>query len=230
MLSIITVVNNESIYNTFLKKSLLNQTFHNYEVIKIENKNNEYKTLGDAYRDGISRCKGELIMFAHPDIYFYHETELSTLVDRAIMYFNNDSLIKIIGVAGIDYGSNGKIYSTIVHGNCKQDFSSKNNLAHIKYKEVQTVDACCFIGKKEYFLDNFFSKKLMGFHFFIEELCLRNNKNGFKNIVIPCSLWHYSSGASLDYTYYREAIKIIKKYKYLDYINTTSFKWKCNFF
>ena len=56
------------------------------------------------------------------------------------------------------------------------------------------------------------------------------NKEKYNIVVLPAKIWHLSSGASLDYTYYRELRKVLNIHKDVEQLNTTCFHCPNNAF
>ena len=227
ILSIITVVNKQEVFNRMLLSSLKQQISIEYQLLTIDNVNNEFKSLYDAYKVGIEKAKGEWIMFIHPDVSFLSTNSLEKIYGSAIRIRNANEKIKLFGVAGVKQDLNSKIYTTIFEGYNKEkrvDFINDK-----EYISVQTVDACCFIIKKEDLINYGFWDRLSGYHLLVEELCIRINESGNSVVVIPSEIWHLSKGGSLDYSYYFSAMKVINKHKSLKLFCTTSFKWRVNF-
>lgn len=225
MISIISVVNKEEVLKKGLQKSLDEQNSSDYEFIKIDNTKGQYSKMKDALDYGISQATGDWIYIIHPDIYFLNKNELQRIIHQIEEISLIDSDIEIFGVAGVIPGEQWKGISTIVHGEGKKG-GNKESFEEKKYQYVQTVDACCFMIRKKTIEEYGFWDELNGYHLYVEELCLRLREKGKKIAVIPTNIWHFSAGASLDYTYYRETKKVVKRYDHLDYINTTSFQWK----
>lgn len=228
MVSLICLVHDEKVFENGLKKSLGEQKNVDYELIVIDNKDNQYKSISEAYQESIHKSKGNLILFVHPDIYLLNENELSNMVTRIEKIKVNDDRKVIFGVAGpVKCGNTIKIISSIVHGSDKKHLEdSFFSNEHKEYIDVQTVDACCFAVYRKDLIQYGFSDKLNGYHLCVEELCLRIHSNQKDVVVIPADLWHFSSGGSLDYTYYRETIKLIKMYPNIKSLYTTSFQWE----
>ncbi|HCJ07897.1 MAG TPA: hypothetical protein DHV96_05910 [Lachnospiraceae bacterium] len=227
MISIVVVVNKNEIYKEWLKKSLTDQSIEKYEIIEVNNFNNEYKSLSKLYNNAIDKCSGNWIMFAHQDVRFLNNSELENIENKLNEISSRNDRIKLFGVAGVKEGKNAIGISSIFHGEDKRG-GDVNAFNGCDCQEVQTVDACCFFIKKEDINEYRFDTKLNGFHMVVEELCLRIRENGESVVVIPCNLWHLSDGKSLDSTYYRETIKVVKSHKNISFINTTSFRWRVN--
>ncbi|MCK5160178.1 MAG: hypothetical protein KAQ99_01265 [Candidatus Aureabacteria bacterium] len=75
MISIICVYNNETIMNDYLLKNLKGRTL-GFELIKINNTNNTFKSAAEAPNYGGKKAKGKYIMFVHQDVDLCSETWL----------------------------------------------------------------------------------------------------------------------------------------------------------
>lgn len=230
MLSIITVMNNKKIFIEWLKKGLALQEDIKYELIVVNNKDNRYKSLGEAYTSGVEKATGEWLMFVHPDVCFLNNNTLKGFYDNIEKIEKSNNNIRLWGVAGVEEGSfqPKNFITSIVHG----EDAEKNidNFNGREYVIVQTVDACCFTIRKELFDKYGFSKKLSGFHMFVEEFCIRIKKDGFDSAVIPIDLWHRSKGDSLDYTYFLAVFKLLRFYPDLKSFNTTTIQGNINIY
>lgn len=229
ILSIVTVINHKEVFIKRLYKSLSDQKFEDYELKVIDNRSGRYSSLARAYNSVIGNLHGELIMFVHPDIVFLHPDALGNMIESVRMCAEKEKKAAVFGVAGACFGKDHCGVSAIRHGADKRKGGIGSFSKHC-CRNVQTVDACCFFVKKQLIRKFRFWDKLNGFHLCVEELCLRVQEYGFQSVVIPADLWHVSDGRSLDSTYYREAVKVVKRHKSAEYLNTTSFHWKINWF
>lgn len=218
-LSLISIINKKEIYEGF-RASLQTQINIKYELIPIFNLNNELNSPRSAFNAESKNAKGEYIVFIHPDIRFTSPTalcDIASLIDRK-------SDFGVMGVAGaLPVGKNKRhIISSIYQGPDKIRVGSWNNN---ELEEVQTVDECLFIVRKEYFLKHQFGN-IPGWHLYAVEYCLNSLIDGKKNYVVQAAVWHLSPGNSLDPNYVKQLDRIIKKYrKYFDQISTTVKAW-----
>lgn len=217
-ISIIVIVNNEEIYHGFLE-NLNQQDFKDYELIAINNYNHEFNSATKAFNKYIKEAKNELLMFVHPDIRFLKTDSLSQIVQSV----NELKEFGIVGVAGAKKGENGErvIITNIVHG-------SKKEIAGyplIKPEEVQTLDECLFLIRKDY-LKKVKFKERDSWHLYAVEYCLNALSNGDKVYVIPANVWHMSNGKSLDYHYMLDLMTMAKEYRdQFQVLYTTVKKW-----
>lgn len=224
-LSLIVIVNNFESYNKYLIESLKRQTYNEYELIMIDNTKQQYRNAVEAYNYGISRSTGDYLCFLHQDICFLSESSLENICVW-ILKLDKMRNIGVMGVAGASAGRNSQIYSSIVHGS---EAVRCGDIYVKSEKIVQTLDECLFIISKKKMMQYGFDKNIKGFHLYCVEYCLRMTKYKELCVVIPAEVWHISSGASLDWTYYRELKKIVNKYRDVKYINTTVHCWENSF-
>lgn len=220
-LSIITIVNNLSVYQGFVN-SLKDQTYKNYELLPVDNCGNQHISARALYNNQALKAKGKYILFTHPDIRFNTSNSLQEIIN---VVNNIEKPYGILGVAGAPdrHGEKRVIYSTILQGKEKGDSAFKKIDVPV---EVQTVDECFFIVKREEFLKHNFHKK-NGWHLYAVELCLDAILRGEKNYVIPADIWHMSAGNSLDPNYVKQVKNLTKEYsKDFPYIYTTVKLWK----
>lgn len=232
MVSIITVVNNKKIFEGWLKSSLEMQVDFDYELIIVDNTDNKFLTLEQAYSDGLKRANGEWLMFVHPDVRFLHNKTLKKFYKDIKNGEKDNKNIALWGVAGVEpgrYRFRKSSVSSIVHG-INPRRVVRNHFYGRKYVVVQTVDACCFTIRKAIFDKFGFSNQLLGFHMLVEELCIRLKENGLESSVLPIALWHRSKGDSMDYTYFLAVMKVLKMHPDLKYLNTTSVHLKVDVF
>lgn len=221
LVSIITIVNKEPIYNGF-KDSLREQLGVNYELIKIKNDNGQFVSARLAFNQVAKKATGKYLLFVHPDIRFLNEGSLSNIIS----YCESLKSFGVVGVAGCPgYGSKSVksvVATNIVQGKQKQPAGQVRVDHPIS---VQTVDECLFIMKKDVWERIPFSD-LKGWHFYAVEQCLRAGKIGLKNYVIPADIWHLSPGTSEDYHYALMGYTMMKLYgKDYPTIYTTIRKW-----
>lgn len=217
MISIICATNNNKILENELKKTLSKQTYQDYELIVVDTVKNKYESASEALNYGAKQAKGEYLFFTHHDIIMKNENELYEIV-RQVKEINE---FGIIGIAGIS--KTGKIIGNITNGIPEKRISSED----IKQPcEVQTLDEVFFIIKKDVFIKNKFDINNKTWHLYAVEFCLKMNDLNQGVYVIPSDLYHKSSGASMNKSYFKELKRICKIYREkIKIINTTMGKW-----
>lgn len=219
MFSIITIVNKEKVYQGF-KKSLESQDGVNYELIKINNDNNQFTSAREAYNSAMKKAHGEYLIFTHPDMRFLDSHSLRDALAQIIQ-------IKDLGVAGISgcpsdiHHFKSTLVTSIVHDNPPHRFGKLIS----RTTEVQTVDECFFVMKRSFCEAHPFSD-IKGWHMYAVEQCLVALLNGKKNYVVPARMWHFSTGGSENWQYVQTGREIAKRYgKYFPTISTTITTW-----
>lgn len=187
-------------------------------IISLDNSENQYVGVREAFNSVINRIDTDYVVFSHPDICFEDDETLQKIL------FTIKKLDKmgVAGVAGCREGKTWKILSNIVHGKNKSNVGNKIE----KPEVVQTVDECMFFVKTDIIKEYPFSN-IDGWHMYAVELCLQLLNAGYTNYVLPCNIWHKSSGSSLDPSYVLTLEKMVRLYsKKYKYINTTVKQWK----
>lgn len=218
--SLITIVNKEPIYNSF-KKNLATQTGVNYELIKVNNSDNQYDSARKAFNSAAKKARGKYLVFLHPDIRFLDSQALHDVLQK-IIHLQNWG---IAGIAGSPYELNSKgrnyIVTTLIQDKNKESVGEKIG-SPVK---VQTVDECFFVMKHSSWDKHPFSD-IKGWHFYSVEQCLISLIAGNSNYVVPSRIWHLSPGSSENVQYIKTGKEIIRRYgQEFDRINTTVEKW-----
>ena len=183
--SIICIYNNEEKLKSELQKSLEKQKNVTYETIFIDNTNQKYRNAKDAFCYATEKATGKYFMFLHQDIIFEHENTLETIYN--ILEKNND-----FGIAGVAGQCGNETISNIFHG---KDRTKVSNTNIDQIKQVDTVDECLFVIKKDLYKKITFDNLICeGWHLYAVEYSLLMRKNGQKVIVIPIELYHKSKG------------------------------------
>ena len=218
-LSILTIVNRQEVYEEFLR-SLEKQEGVSFELLPIFNLRNEYDSARRAYNEAARKAKGAYLLFSHPDIRFLSSSALKSIRDQAEALGD----FGVVGVAGAKEkaGGRGEILAGIVHGPNKEKIGDRQITAP---EEVQTVDECLFLVRREDFLSHPFPDK-PGWHLYAVEYCLDAILRGKTNFVIPAEVWHLSDGKSLDERYVSQVGRLVRERRpQFDVIYTTIKTW-----
>lgn len=219
LFSLITIVNKEKVYREF-KDNLQTQKGVNYELIKVNNDHNQFSSARNAYNHALKKVHGDYVVFLHPDMRFLDEYALKDALNQIVE-------LKNLGVAGISgclfklHHHKSTVVSTIVHGDPAHRFG--NSISHPT--KVQTVDECFFVMTRDFCKQHPFSD-IDGWHMYAVEQCLIALLNGKVNYVVPCRMWHYSTGFSENWQYIKTGKEIVKRYgEHFSSINTTITTW-----
>lgn len=209
MLSLIVPITNEEIYQSMLVNSLNKQSFHDFEIIKIDAKEHPFNNAAEALNYGVSLAKGDIYIFCHQDIELIDEDGLEKIVA-----FSKEHDFGVLSVAGVKIG-NKEVFASVTQGKNHSPAGSSLN----EVMSIDVVDECLFVIKKE----NFEPFKNYGsWHFYAVERCLYYKyKKSMNNYLIPIEIYHLSPGWSLDNSYWNTLIKVAKDYKEAPYITTT---------
>ncbi|WP_283587998.1 glycosyltransferase [Limosilactobacillus viscerum] len=205
LFSIITIVNKEKIYQGF-KESLKSQEGVNYELIKVNNDNNQFSSAREAYNSAMKKAHGDYLVFLHPDMRFLDKNALHDALAQIVQ-------LDDLGVAGVSgcpsevHHHKSTLVTSIVHDNPPHRFGKLID----KVTEVQTVDECFFVMESDFCESHPFSD-IKGWHMYAVEQCLVALLNGRKNYVVPARMWHYSTGSSENWQYVQTGREIAKRY------------------
>lgn len=220
LFSIITIVNDQAVYGQF-KKSLEVQKGVSYELLTIDNCNNQFSSARLAYNRVIKKAKGDYLVFLHPDMRFLDEFALRDVLSQVT---NTDDL-GVAGVAGCPFELNSHHKSTILTTIVQGAHPQKIGKPISRMTEVQTVDECFFVMEHSFCKEHPFSD-VPGWHMYAVEQCLVALLSDRKNYVVPARMWHYSPGNSESWQYVQTGREIVYRYgKEFSSINTTMTTW-----
>lgn len=185
MITVVVVYNNEKILNEILLKSLENQ-IAKFELIKVNNTKNKYKSAAEALNYGAKKVQGKYIMFIHQDVELDSEAWLKT----AEAYLDKIPNLGIAGVAGMsNKGKNREDRTRGYINNCGNIWGSPLE----KPEEVQTLDELLLIVPKMVFDKLQFDEKNFNYwHYYGADFCLSLREMGLKSYVIPLFVYHKS--------------------------------------
>lgn len=215
--TIVVIANKAEVLEDYIK-SLDAQTNVVFQLIVIDNKDNQYSGARKAFNSVLAQAKYDVVIFSHPDIRFMTDTALADIMLQ-IESLNN---FGVVGIAGCAEGRTWRILSNIVHGTDKDNAGTKIS----NPIEVQTVDECFFAMERDVAQKNNFINE-DGWHLYAVEQCLQMRRINKKNYIVPADVWHLSNGKSLGPTYLKDLERVIDEYKNdTEYINTTVKQWK----
>lgn len=223
MFSIICIYNDRAKLNKYLINSLEKQNFQNYELLLMDNSNNQkYLSAVNAIEEAINEAKREYLMIVHQDVVFESQTTLGELAK----YIQSVSDLGVAGIAGAPYrGLNNSTFFCIKQG-VNKEYASNNRPNQIE--ECQTVDECLFFVPRKLVDTIKFTHYGNVWHLYAVDYCLNVLKQGYKVVVLPIkSVYHVSPGDSLDKTYYYVLRDVIQKHgEEYELIHTTMGTWR----
>lgn len=215
--TIVVICNKEKVLKEYTE-NLNTQKNVIFQLIVIDNTDNQYSGARMAFNSFLAQIEHEIVIFSHPDIRFRSDYALANILRETAKIDDYG----VVGIAGCASGQIWKILTNIVHGDKKVEAGERI----LDITEVQTVDECFFIMKKDMIQKIKFKNK-DGWHLYAVEQSLQMKRDGKKNYVIPADVRHLSDGRSLDPSYMKGLEEIIREYKIeTEYINTTVKQWK----
>lgn len=217
MISIVCVYNDEKKLNALLLKSLKNQTSH-YQLILVDNTNNEFKSAAAALNSGAEKANGNYIMFVHQDVDLLSDRYLEE-IEPMLKTLPN------LGVAGVAGKSsrNKSVMTNICQGIPPRP---GGELKISEPTKVQTLDECLVLIPRSVFNEIKFDNLVCdNWHLYAVDYCLTVKKIGLESYVIPSNIYHESMG-TLSIDYYLSLSKVLKKHRSnYSFICTTMNDW-----
>lgn len=220
MVSVICAYNNKELMEK-VSASLKEQQDLEYELIAVCAKELGFKSASETLNYGVSKASGDIIIIMHQDIEFMDTNTVSNICN----YVKKQDIL-FAGLAGISKES-GKSCSRIFHGLDKKPAASVTDFKDPV--ETLSIDECFMVMSKLIAEKYKFTDFGNTWHMYGTDMCLKLAVNGIKSFIIPFSLWHKSSGNSLDKVYFDTVVKVADKYRKDYRCFTTLFgNWKTN--
>lgn len=184
----------------------------------IDNTKAEFNSAAKALNRGGRQANSKYIMFIHQDVNLSSEYWLEN-AEKTL-----DSLPSL-GIAGVAGAKNSTgVITNIKHGNPP---TLAGNTQIEGPENVQTLDECLVIIPKKIFDKLQFDELVCDdWHLYAVDYCLSAKLLGLYAYVLPCYLYHRSSGYSFSERYFFSLEKLLQKHKYsYNYIYTTNGNW-----
>lgn len=219
-ISIICCYNNREKLN-YLTDSLAVQDVE-YEPVMVDNSDNRFKCAAAALNYGAAQAHGDLLFFVHQDICFKTKDSLRKLAENA----EKTSKYDISGCAGAILENGRK--KTITNMTYSASEKHYPNVFNRDYVEVESLDECLFIMWKDAWKEHHFDEIVCDhWHFYAVEQCLYFRLKGGKVRVFDAQINHLSETGTLDRTYFRALLRLLKRYrKDYPYIVSTTGYWR----
>ena len=190
-----------------------------YEYVRIDNTANPYGICA-AYNEGVSRAKGEALVFVHEDVFFMEPGWGSVLEKK----FKNDDSLGLIGVVGTQYlldhtpawlaAGQPFLRGRVIH---EVDGGESYYLSVFSWDksdaEVVAVDGLFFAIRKNLFRRIHFDDKTFDkFHFYDLDICMQIRKT-HKLIVTWDILTKHLSAGNCDAEWKESGMRFLAKYK-----------------
>lgn len=144
-----------------------------------------FNSAGAAYNAGIRQSAGDVLVFAHQDVYLPPDwdRQLAAAISRLS---NADSRWAVLGVWGITQQghSGGHCYCTGLEKVLGSDFEMPI--------AASSLDEMLLVLRRSAFLE--FDERLPGYHLYGTDICLAAAQQGYKSYVIPAFCIHNTAG------------------------------------
>ena len=220
-ISVICVYNNESQFQTQLRKSLNAQNIR-YELVGINNSESSFSSAAAALNYGVRKATGDILIFSHQDIFLKTENELTELAEA----IQSCPIGCIVGTQGVKEPSK-LYYENLTAG--REYIPQLNRKYEKKLYEVSCIDEGLFGMLRKTWEAHPFDEKLCdNWHLYGVEVCLWARKNGNKVFVYPAHIHHFSMG-TISLGYMKNLKLLCKEYRAdFQYIWTTCYKVRTN--
>lgn len=217
MISLITVYNHQALLDEMIASAKI-QINVDVDFVMIDNRKGSFKSAASALNYGMSKAKGEVLVFLHQDIEFLSESVLSRIYDFAIEH--KSVLFGAAGVKSKEEDKGGSILTSMYTGPDKV-----KNTTLSKPTGCFTLDECLIACHKNCVSRLTFDEKVCdGWHLYGADLCLQAQLIADLSVmVVPMDdVWHKSNG-NADKSYMQTQCFLAKKYKdHFKVINTTN--------
>jgi hypothetical protein len=177
--SLITACNSNSVLESCLAASPCLSRARDFQVMR------GFASAGAAYNSGIQQSKGDIMVFAHQDVYLppgwddHLASAVSFLSDREPTW-------AVLGVFGItsENKPRGHVYCTGLRRVLGGPFPEP--------VECGSLDELVLIVRRSAGLN--FDEQLPGYHFYGTDICLEARRRGLKSFIIPAFCVHNTEG------------------------------------
>ena len=177
--SLITASNDAAVLKTCLASSPCVGHAHDFQVMR------GFACAGAAYNGGIRQSAGDVLVFAHQDVYLPPEWDCQ--LAAAISHLSQtDPNWAVLGVFGItrDSRPQGHIYCTGLQKVLGQSFSQP--------VPCTALDEVVLVLRRSAGVA--FDEQLPGFHFYGTDICLEAQQRGLNSYIIPAFCIHNTAG------------------------------------
>jgi len=218
MLSII-ICSRQAILNNNLNGNIHNTVGCNYELIVIDNSENNY-SIFEAYNIGIKKSKGEYLCFIHDDILF-HTNGWGKIINQI---FNENKQIGLIGVAGAKSKTKmpslwwscpkeDKVASVIQHIPDREPEQWKPGVEDENLIEVVAIDGVFMAIRRDSRIR--FNSKMKGFHNYDLNISFEYKKMGYRVTVTDAILIEHFSLGTIKGEWVESSYQLYELYKNL---------------
>jgi len=204
MISIICIYNDPAQLERYLLQGLKRQDV-DFELITIDNTRGQHQSAAPVLNSTGCSARGDFLMFAHQDVELLSSSWLRDAEQLA-------ALLPDLGAAGVaGKTAHGKMVASVWHGEPAAPVGKRKPIH--KPLKMQTLDGCLALTPASVFKQVRFDEDVCrGWHLFIAEYCLTLGVQGFGVYVLPCDVYHRSTGPADPSVYAQTVEAIIKKH------------------
>ena len=196
--SLITACNNDAILDSCLAASPAVARASDFQIMR------GFASAGAAYNAGMRQSTGDVLVFAHQDIYFPADWD-ARLTAAVARLSRRDPEWAVLGVFGItpERKPHGHVYCTGLQRVLGRDF--------VDPVECVSLDEIVLILRRSAGLT--FDEQLPGYHFYGTDICLEARRRGFKSYIVPAFCLHNTEGLTfLPRAYWRSYFYMRRKW------------------
>lgn len=185
MISVVCVFNDGEVLERRLLACLRGQTSE-HEVVAVDNRASRFESAAKALNWGARRAHGEWLLFAHQDVELL---SADWLAQAERMMDRTPQPAAWFGVAGAT--AKGRMVGIL------RDRAAIWGEVFDAPLEVQTLDECLLLGRREEDRTEYFDERMPGWHAYGVEACCAALHAGAANYVLPLPVWHDSMATNL---------------------------------
>lgn len=196
--SLISAVNNDDVLSSCLLSSLDVSTAQDVILQR------GFADASVAYNSGIDRSNGDILVFAHQDVYLPEGwiRRVESAIDSLALSDPNWGVLGVWGVAASQQRA-GHLYCAGLRTTLGECFDGA--------REVRVLDEVVLIVRKSSGLR--FDERLRGFHMYGSDLCLEAARLGMRSYAISALCIHNTNGyCMLPYEFWRSCFFIRHKW------------------
>ena len=182
--SVICAFNDEQKLNTYLMRSLREQTIP-FELLAIDNTTGLYPCAAGILNETAKKARHDYLMFVHQDVALLSPKWLKNAA-------NVLRKLPAFGAAGVAGKSAVGLPASVYHGSPPFSVSPTSLKRPVA---VQTLDGCLMIVSRNIFSQVQFDEKTCdSWYFYVANFCLDLARLGYKIYVLPQKIYHESTG------------------------------------
>jgi hypothetical protein len=185
MISVVCVFNDAEVLERRLLPRLGSQSSE-HELVAVDNRGSRFSSAAQALNWGARRAHGNWLLFVHQDVELLSEDWLAH-AERMMEHMPGPA--GWFGVAGAT--ADGRLVGIL------RDRAAVWGEAFAAPLEVQTLDECVLLRRRDEGREEYFDGSMPGWHAYGVEACCAAARAGATNYVLPLPVWHDSKATNL---------------------------------